>query len=358
MSGIESEDGLGHAVLAALDEDIESHAFGVVEEPPEPPVETEEREGEEEEEVEVAPAEGDEEEEQAEEAEEEGEDEEPEEEDKEDEEAESRDEPLSLSFSSDDPEVLALLSRYDNDIEKALRGQIELQRVLTRQGHDKNALSQRVQQLEAELAQAQMFSSEPSFFSEEQQAWIEEAISSGQPNVYIRQAVQAGEFGLARGVVEAWGNEQPYAAMRAGQMIDASEQAWYETQQPTPTYDPSELLEILAEHYPDLPHYEQQMVGAITNLGEGHPLVMLARSVVPEEAARGIIGLYEIARAKNATVEEKKASVKRKQKEAGSRARREAVVSSSESSPAATQAPRPTEIVPGLTWDRYLDELK
>lgn len=360
MSAPEQEVDLGQAVLAALDEDIGAHGLNGEEptdeptgevEAPEPPPSDEEEEGEEEEAEEVSA------EEQAE--EEEGEDEDAEEEDKEDEEGESRDEPLSLTFSSEDPDVLSLLSRYDNDVEKALRGQVELQRVLTRQGHDKNALSQRVQQLEQELAQAQMFATEPSFLTEEQQTWVEEAVQSGQPNVYIRQAVAAQEFALARAVAEAWGNEQPYPALRAGQMVDAAEaQAYAQMAPAVDTFETAELLQILAEHYPDLPNHEQQMVGTIGQLGEGHPLVMLARSGVPEEAARGIIGIYEIARAKSATVETTKASVKKKQKEAGSRAREDAVVSSSQSSPASTQAPRSVEIAPGLTMDQYLDELK
>ena len=354
MSGTDTgEVDLGQLVLDALDEEIEGGERSINTTPladevvtPEPPAE----EPEEEEEVVEEPAEEPEVEEG-----EPAEEEEPAEEDTEPGELES--EPVSLTLSTDDAEVLALLGRYENDPVRALKAYGELQRAFSRQGRDKNALGQRIEELEGQLAQAQMFTQQPSFLTEEQQAWVEEAVNSGSQQAYIRQAVEAGEFNLARAVVEQWSTEAPYPALRAGQMVDQIEQQWFQAQQPAESFDHSELLQILSEHYPELPRYEQEMVQTISALGEGHPLVVAARSGSPEEAARGIIGLYEIARAKTTTVATTKETVKRKQKEAGATARKNAVVSSAESSPAATQAPRPTQIAPGLTWEQYMEEL-
>jgi hypothetical protein len=348
-----TETDIGQAVLDALDSEIDSQG-AMIPQPEEEVVsagvETPEPPAEEEAEVE-GPAE------EQEEEEGEGAEEETAEEEDTEGQGELESEPVSLTLSTANPEVLALLARYENDVERALRGQIELERALSRQGRDKHQLGLRVQELEGQLAETQMFSDQPTFLTEEQQSWVEEAVGSGQPNMYIRQAVQVGEFDLARAIVEQWSSESPYPALRAGQMIDAAEQHYAAMHAPQETFDHSELLQILAEHYPELPRYEQQMVQTISALGEAHPLVVAARAGTPEEAARGIIGLYEIARAKTATVETTKANVKRKQKEEGVAARKNAVVSSSQSSPASTQAPRPVQIAPGLTWEQYMEEL-
>ena len=285
-----------------------------------------------------------------EETEEEEEPEEPEEDAEEEATGDTEELPAS-AFTSDDPEILAYLARYDNNPESALKAAVELQRVLGRQGRENGQLKQRVQELEAQIVQARAFTQSPLLLNEQQRAWVEEANGSGQQAVYVQQAIEAGEYDLARAVVEEWATEQPYQALRAGQMID---QAEYFASQPVdegPAYNPNELLQILTEHFPEMPRYEAQMVTVLANLGEGHPLVAAARSSDPEQAARGIIGIYEVARASSASVKSARDGVKKRTRESAQAVRDQAVVSSGEASPAATQTPRPVQIAPGLTLE-------
>ena len=91
------------------------------------------------------------------------------------------------------------------------------------------------------------------------------------------------------------------------------------------------------------------MVSTMSALGETHPLVALARSQDPGEAAQGIIGIYEIARAKTATVTSTREQVKQSQRAGAEAARSKAQVSSSAASPQRAARPRSDQLMPGLT---------
>lgn len=345
MSGMaEPESSIEDALLGALGEEV-----GEIPEPPaavEQPVEVEDEEDpgeepEEEAEEEVVATSEDE-------PEEHPEDGEP-----------SGDETVDLSGSTADPEIIDLLSRY-SDVEAALKGQVELQRLVSRQGAEKRQLQAQVEQLQAQVTQAQMFSQHgPSMLDEQQRGWVEEAVQSEQPLAYIHSAVQAGQFDLARAIVEEWGSENPFQAIRAAQLIDAAEYQAMEAQQQyaTPAFAQSSFFDQLTSMYPDMPQHQEQMLLTLKGLGDEHPLVIAARSADMNEAARGVIGIYEIAKAQNATLRSTRETVKKREKEAGARARQAAVVSSAQSTAAAPQAPRQQEIVPGLTWEQYMDEL-
>lgn len=259
---------------------------------------------------------------------------------------------------ADNPAVLALLERYNGDKDAALLGYVESQKVISRQGQDNRRLTEQLMAAQAELEQSRMFAGDgPRFLTDEQSTWIEEAVGSGQTLAYVQQAIQVQEYDLARALVDAWGQENPFAAMRAGTIVERAEENAQRLQTQAQPLDHSRLLETIAGAYPDLPTYEGKMVDVIATLGENHPLVAAARSSTPEEAVQGIVGIYEIARAQEASVRTTKDGVKKRQREAGDKARQAAVVSSAGAAPAATQAPRQKEIMPGLTMEALVTEM-
>jgi len=261
-------------------------------------------------------------------------------------------------FASDDPEVQAWLRRYNGDVERALKGAAQIEKAMGRQSHKVNVLGQRIQELEGELANAQSFQGAQILLTEEQRNWVAEANSSGNPSLYVREAVRAGEFDLARAVCADWGQTDAFQALRAAQLVDQAEMQLYESataSEPQAPVDHGVLLDVLAEHFPDLPQYEQEMVRTVEQLGENHPLVAEARSQNPEVAARGIIGIFEIARASTHAVSSTRDKIKNGHREAASGARRKAVVASADASPIPSEAPRAVRIGPGLTLEQ-LDE--
>lgn len=279
--------------------------------------------------------------------EEEGEDEETEEtEEGEDE------EPTVTAYQTDDPEILAFLAKYDGNVDQALRATVELQRVLGRQGSEKAALAEQVNELQAQLIQAQAFQSGASFLTPEQAQWVEEAAGSGNPGLYVRRAVEEGEFELARAVAREWAREDPYEATRAGQVIDS-----FEMSANTPVAQPVDtgvLLDVLAENFPEMRAYEPQMVGVLNQLGPNHPLVIDARTGDVQTAARAIVSIYEIARASSASVRSAKDNLKRKNRKEADDVREDAVVSSASSSASAGETPRRSRLLmPGLTEEQF-----
>src|SRR5215471_17708870 len=93
----------------------------------------------------------------------------------EDEGEEHADESVSATYE-DDPEIQAYLAKYGGDLDQALRGAAELQRVLGRQGSEKAALAERVAELEGYITQQRAFAPDANFLTPEQQAWVEEAM--------------------------------------------------------------------------------------------------------------------------------------------------------------------------------------
>jgi hypothetical protein len=279
--------------------------------------------------------------------EEEAEDEEePSEEEADDE--ESGDEELVSAAFSDDPQTKAFLARHGGSVESALRASMQFENVLGRQGRELGDLRRANAEMEAELEQARAFSQSGHFFSPEQQQWLEEAVDSENAVAYIQAAVQSGEYGLARAVLDQ--AEMPAGqVLRLAQAIDAAEnQPDYSEPQ---VLNHQALLGVLIEHYPEMPQFEPEMVTTIAALGEGHPLVALSRSNDPGEAAQGIIGIYEIARAKTATVTNARSEVTKKRRQAADAARRDAQVTSATASPSQAQTPRQRMIMPGLSLE-------
>lgn len=276
-----------------------------------------------------------------------------EEEEPEEEEAEEpsgdEEEPATAAF--EDPEIQAYLARHGDDVEAALRAAVHQSRRFGLQGRELGVMRQHVAELEAQVEQASMFSQSASFISPEQAQWVEEAIGSENALPYIQSAVEAGEFALARAVLEQ-GEFSAAQVVRLSQGIDMAEgramQGAVDYQQPL---DHGALMGVLVDHYPDMPQFEADMVSTLQALGPDHPLTALAQSQDPAEAAQGIIGLYEIARAKTATVESTRAGVKTKRREAADAARRDAQVSSAQATPSQAQTPRRSNVMPGLTLE-------
>jgi hypothetical protein len=275
----------------------------------------------------------------------------------EDEEGEPDEEPEieGTEFATEDPEIKAFLSKFQGDPEKALRYGLQSQQALSRLNEEKRALAARAQELETQLAQAKAFESGGTILGEEQRAWVGEALESGNPIAYVREAVKAGEFDLARGVCAAWGDHAPYEALRAAQLIDYAEASALEPQEqataiPQPL-DRGELLRVLTDHFPDLPAFAPQMQETIDRLGETHPLVVEARSDDPEQAVRGVVGIYEIARASQRATADAREEIKTGARDKARSAQKRAVVASSGASPSPGETPKPRNLGPGLTLE-------
>jgi len=331
-------------IVSAWDDIQEEDAQAVVDAPePDSPEEEPEHEQEDEQEEEDeggVPDSGDE------------EDEDEEESDDDEGEGEQPEESVTAAFDTDNPEIRAYLAKYGGDLGEALRGATELQRVIGRQGSEKAALAQRVAELEAFVEQQQAFAPTVGFLTAEQQQWVEEAVTSGNPGLYVQRAAQEGEFGLARAVANEWVREQPADGLRALQYLDGEERR-AQTPEPQPV-DTGVLLDVLAENIPDMRAYEAQMIGVLNQLGPGHPLVHDAKSGDVNVAARGIIGIYEIARASSASVRSAKNDLKRKHRQQAEDEREGAVVSSASSAPSASETPRRQQrLMPGLTLEQF-----
>jgi len=262
------------------------------------------------------------------------------------------DEHVTASFQSDDPEVQAFLAKFQGDPERALKGALQVQRSLTREGQRRVALEKEVEQLRGELANTHALTGLDGFLTEEQREWVGESMESGRPGVYVLNAIRAGEFGLARAVCQHWAEVAPLEAMRAAQQVDAAEYQTAMTQQGEPEpLNTGKLMEVLVEYYPEMPQYEIQMVKTLEALGPEHPLVQDARSQNAEIAARGILAVYEIARSQTATVASAREQVKNGRRQAANEAKREAVVTSSQQAPNPGQTPKPRALGPGLTLE-------
>jgi hypothetical protein len=252
----------------------------------------------------------------------------------------------------EDPEIKAFLAKYQGDTEKALRGGAELQRLLGRQGQELSQLREANAQLQALLAEAQTFSGIGTPLNEEQRGWVEEAAASVNPGAYIRQALTQNEFELARAVCREWAHENPFEANRAGQYIDMAESQAYQAAQAPQQVTTDDVLAALGQAMPELHSWWPAMATVTRNLGPDHPLVQEARSTDGDTAMRGVIGIYEIARASTASVGEAKKEVRRRNREGADGARKRAVVTSGATSPKTSETPRPTrQIMPGLTME-------
>ena len=288
----------------------------------------------------------------AEEEPEEEEGEEPEEAETEEGEEPEEGEEAELLFDTDDAEVIAFMRKYQDDPERAIKGAVQLQRAMGRQGQEKAVLARRAADLERQLQQAQAFNAGQPFLSEEQRNWVENAVDSGAPLAFVRAAVDEGEFELARAVCAAWSAEDAFSAMRAVQAVDVAELNSRTSQIEAQPLETGDLLGILVEHYPDLPQYQQEMAKLISTMGDAHPLVEDARSRDPQVAARGIIGLYEVARAQTTRLSAARDKVKKTRRAESDNAKRAAQVSSAAVAPSPGETPRDMPLMPGLTLEQ------
>src|SRR5215471_2347204 len=300
-----------------------------VEEPEaQPEVEEEAQEGEEEEEP--------------------GEDEGEEQSEEEEEGEESAVEALSIAgFDTDDPVVRSILAQYQNDPVKALRAAADLRLVFDRQGNELGRTRQRVQELEAQMHQARLLSGQNVALSQEQAEWAEGAAASVNPGAYVEQALQAGEYGLARAVCSYWAREDPLQAGKVGAYVDQAEASAMTPQLPT-----EDILESLFANVPGMREWEPQMVNVFNALGPGHHLVQEARSNNIDASMRALINIFEIAKASSASVQEQKGEIKKAARAKADSAKAGAAVTSGTGAPSrVTETPRADqEILPGLTF--------
>jgi len=267
-------------------------------------------------------------------------------------EEESAVEALSIAgFDTDDPVVRSILAQYQNDPVKALRAAADLRLVFDRQGTELGRTRQRVAELEQQMQHARLLSGPGMALSQEQAEWAEGAASTANPGAYVEQALQAGEYGLARAVCTFWAREDPLQAGKVSQYIDNLETQSMTPQVPTeaPTED---ILEALFANVPGMREWEPQMVNVFTSLGPGHHLVQEARSNNIDTSMRALINIFEIAKASSASVQERKAEIKKQARAKADSAKAGAAVTSGTGAPSrVTETPRADqEILPGLTF--------
>lgn len=281
---------------------------------------------------------------------EQGEEEQPaEQEEEEEEEPEAEPEEQPEEEAEEDVEVRAFLAKYGGDSQKALKAAADLQRVLGRQGSEKAAALARVEELEAQLAQARALGAGASLLSDEQQAWVESAAESANPGLFVQQAMQAGEFDLARAVCREWAQSNPFDAQRVGQFVDATEAQLVQARNVPQEVPPTETWAALVTHYPELGQYEEAMVETLQRMGPDHPSVQEARSTDPTVAVRGIMHIFDVAKASTFALADAKAGVKKRRRREADDAADNAVVTSGTARPSTSQTPRPRRLMPGLT---------
>lgn len=346
----EDKDKITDDILSAFDEMAEEGAEegGVgepepeegapEEEPEEQPAEDEPAEEEEPEDVEVR-AEGDPGDEQP---------EEPEEEKEEPEDGEPVHEPEYP------PDVQAYLDRHDGDLTKALKTMVEAQSMLQRRNAEYQEMSRRNTELEAQLAQANAFQGNMGL-TPEQAEWISQAVESEQVPAYVQSAVQAGEFDLARALCDAWGQDgDAYSALRTRQAVDEAEyasQAQQMASAPPAEFSRDELFGMIQQQVPDFGDYYGDMTEIVTQLGPNHPMVVAAKADDPNEAALGLIDLYQVARTRRARVAEAKQQVQDETRNREVAKRQQARVSSASSRTSTEEPPQSIRIAPGLTLE-------
>ena len=158
---------------------------------------------------------------------------------------------------------------------------------------------------------------------------------------------------LARAVCREWAQSNPFEAMRAGQIVDATQQQATQVEATPEPMPPATTWKMLSDNYPELRTYESQMVTTLERLGPEHPLVQEARSNDPTQAVRGILGIYEIAKAATFALTETKNGLKQKRQQDAEQAIDAAVVTSASTSPSATETPRRRPLMPGLSEEDF-----
>jgi hypothetical protein len=260
-----------------------------------------------------------------------------------------------------DPLAQAFLDRYGGDIEQALQGAAQLERVLGRHGQERDQLQATISQLQADLQNAHVLANGQHFLNDEQRQWVEEAVQSDNPRAYVYGAIQEGQYDLARAVADELGNERPYEAVQLAEQINRAEYIAYQQQaqaQPPAAVDHQVLLDTLSEFLPEMPRYQQQMLETIKRLGPMHPLVQEARmSDDPERVIHGVLGIYEIARGTSTALQAQRDDALAQRRASEKNARQKAVVTSAQAAPSRGEAPRPQRITPGLTLEELDAEL-
>jgi len=254
-------------------------------------------------------------------------------------------------FDTDDPDVRAFLSQYGGDPLKALQAAAHLRRAFDRQGTDLGHVRAQLGELQEQVQRGRMLGGAIPL-SQDQHEWAEAAANSGAPGAYVDQAIQAGEFDLARAVCSYWGRESPYEAARAGMAVDQEEGRRSQVQQAPVEARTEDIVDALKTNVPGFREWESQMVRVFENLGAGHHLVQESRSNNVDVAMRALMNIFEIAQASSASVQEQKQEIrKRVRKESASAKAQAAVTSGANSTSSPKETSRQVEILPGLTLE-------
>lgn len=254
----------------------------------------------------------------------------------------------------DDPDIAALLSKYDNDLGKALKGAAEAQKMVGRQGSELGELRQlqgKVETLEQMLA-AQ--AARPATPAVDYTSLIED-----DPKRAAHVAMQNGDVDAMVAAVSEWADSgEPRDAFEAatflngvlrGYEMDQLRAEMKENQTPAPavaTSDAQEAAKVLQKH-PDL----EKFLPEIGQVAQERPLLKQAlESGSPQEKAIALEDAYLIARSRS-DADTSADAVKRvrvRAAEEGQKARADAAVVSASRGSAAS-ADQPTKA------DQFLD---
>lgn len=252
------------------------------------------------------------------------------------------------AYETEDIEVRAFLDKYGGDLDKALKGAAELAHVLGRQGMEKTQLQSEVEAMREEIERLRLVAAGATPLTEEQRAWVEQAVTSGNPAFFVQQAVDAGEFDLAKNLCQEWGREDPFNARRVADQVDQIE----EQARNVPQYvDHERLLAVMVERDPQMRGYEEAMIQVVERLGAEHVIVQDARSNDLNRSISGLQAIYELAKASRTSVKAAREEVRTKARAKADRAKADAVVTSGNGSVANGGTPRSREVMPGLTFE-------
>ena len=193
-----------------------------------------------------------------------------------------------LVFEVDDPEVAALLDKYQGDPVKALKAAAEAQSLIGRQGAELSELRSIREQLSNLQSRMTPYRSS---IDEDPASLVQEV---------LERAIQTGQFddGVYDAAIQAWGEEDPVAATRLDTRVQLAraeaERIVAQGDSQTTTLD-SELA-ALKQRHPDV----EKFLPSIAKIVEDRPLWREAISQGdPRTRAQAFEDLYLLARSQS-----------------------------------------------------------
>lgn len=260
--------------------------------------------------------------------------------------AESDDDVITLEI--DDPEVAAFLQKYDGDLDKALRGAAELQKMSGRQGGELGELRNELQQMKQAIERGMQPQVDYTSRLDRVAEIEDDAQRSEAYQGLAEHAANAGDFESMAEVVREWKEEDPFAASMFSSTLIAQferdamlEQLQAQAPAPAAADDQAAVnVEVskVVERHPDIEKFLPQ----IGEIAKERPYLEAAlQKGSPQERASALEDLYLLARSRE--TDTSSAAIQRiqvKTRQDNERAKADAaVVSGSRSSNASADQP-------------------